>query len=105
MSSDFAYWLSGRANERTDDLKVNPTICIDQCLCQACEANSFLITFNVTLHAAKPIRDSHYPIQVALIAILAQVGSFVPAEEAQVGVLDAVYTRYEILQILQMFVL
>ena len=31
-----------------------------------------------------------------MIAILAQVGSFVPAEEAQVGVLDAVFTRYKL---------
>ena len=34
-----------------------------------------------------------FPPQVALIIILAQVGSFVPAEEAQIGVLDAVFTR------------
>ncbi|XP_078376034.1 DNA mismatch repair protein Msh3-like [Oculina patagonica] len=36
---------------------------------------------------------SSYIKQVALIAILAQVGSYVPAEEARVGVLDAVFTR------------
>lgn len=36
---------------------------------------------------------SSYIKQVALIVILAQVGSFVPAEEARVGVLDAVFTR------------
>ena len=34
------------------------------------------------------------PTQVALIVILAQTGSYVPAEEAKVGVLDAVFTRY-----------
>jgi len=36
---------------------------------------------------------SSYIKQVALIVILAQAGSFVPAEEAQIGVLDAVFTR------------
>ncbi|XP_073243311.1 DNA mismatch repair protein Msh3-like isoform X3 [Porites lutea] len=36
---------------------------------------------------------SSYIKQVALIVILAQTGSYVPAEEAKVGVLDAVFTR------------
>lgn len=31
--------------------------------------------------------------QVALICILAQVGSFVPAEEAEIGVIDRIFTR------------
>lgn len=36
---------------------------------------------------------STYLRQTALIAILAQMGSYVPAEEARVGVLDHVFTR------------
>lgn len=36
---------------------------------------------------------STYMRQVALIALLAQVGSFVPAASARIGVLDAIYTR------------
>ena len=36
---------------------------------------------------------SSYIRQVALITILAQVGSWVPAESARLGVLDAIYTR------------
>jgi DNA mismatch repair protein MutS len=36
---------------------------------------------------------STYIRQVALIAILAQIGSFVPAAEAEVGVVDRVFTR------------
>lgn len=36
---------------------------------------------------------SSYVRQVALIAIMAQVGSYVPAESARLGILDAVYTR------------
>lgn len=32
-------------------------------------------------------------LQVALLCIMAQVGSFVPAASATLGVLDAVYTR------------
>ena len=35
-----------------------------------------------------------HPTQVALIVILAQTGSYVPAEEARVGVWDAVFTKY-----------
>ncbi|KAL5477924.1 hypothetical protein EMCRGX_G024781 [Ephydatia muelleri] len=36
---------------------------------------------------------SSYIKQVALICILAQIGSWVPAESATLGVLDAIYTR------------
>uniref|UniRef100_A0A1A8HDR7 DNA mismatch repair protein MSH3 n=1 Tax=Nothobranchius korthausae TaxID=1143690 RepID=A0A1A8HDR7_9TELE len=36
---------------------------------------------------------SSYIRQVALICIMAQIGSYVPASEARVGLLDAIYTR------------
>ncbi|MDY6764237.1 MAG: DNA mismatch repair protein MutS, partial [Halobacteria archaeon] len=36
---------------------------------------------------------STYMRQVALIAIMAQMGSFVPAEEAKVGITDRIFTR------------
>src|SRR5690606_28972539 len=36
---------------------------------------------------------STYMRQVALIALLAQAGSFVPASYARIGVLDAIFTR------------
>ncbi len=36
---------------------------------------------------------STYMRQVALITIMAQIGSFVPATQAQIGVVDAVFTR------------
>ncbi|RMG60795.1 MAG: DNA mismatch repair protein MutS [Deltaproteobacteria bacterium] len=36
---------------------------------------------------------STYIRQVALITIMAQAGSFVPAEEAEIGVVDSVFTR------------
>lgn len=36
---------------------------------------------------------STYLRQVALIVLLAQVGSFVPAEEAKIGVVDRIFTR------------
>ncbi|OWF46885.1 DNA mismatch repair protein Msh3-like [Mizuhopecten yessoensis] len=36
---------------------------------------------------------SSYIKQVALIAVMAQIGSYVPAESARLGILDAVYTR------------
>ena len=36
---------------------------------------------------------STYMRQVALIVLLAQVGSFVPAEKAQIGVVDGIFTR------------
>jgi DNA mismatch repair protein MSH3 len=38
---------------------------------------------------------SSYIKQVALICIMAQIGSFVPAKSATLGMLDAVYTRYQ----------
>ncbi|OBS72421.1 hypothetical protein A6R68_12997 [Neotoma lepida] len=36
---------------------------------------------------------SSYIKQVALVAIMAQIGSYVPAEEATVGIVDAIFTR------------
>jgi DNA mismatch repair protein MutS len=36
---------------------------------------------------------STYLRQVALIALMAQVGSFVPADEAEIGLLDRIFTR------------
>ena len=36
---------------------------------------------------------STYMRQVALITVMAQIGSFVPAKSAQIGVVDAVFTR------------
>ncbi|NXQ61802.1 MSH3 protein, partial [Anthoscopus minutus] len=36
---------------------------------------------------------SSYIKQVALITVMAQIGSFVPAEEATIGVVDAIFTR------------
>ncbi len=36
---------------------------------------------------------STYMRQVALISIMAQIGSFVPAEEARIGIVDKVFTR------------
>ncbi|XP_028313343.1 DNA mismatch repair protein Msh3 isoform X2 [Gouania willdenowi] len=37
---------------------------------------------------------SSYIRQVALICVMAQVGSFVPASEARLGILDGIYTRF-----------
>lgn len=37
---------------------------------------------------------SSYIRQVALICVMAQMGSYVPATEASVGILDGIYTRY-----------
>lgn len=36
---------------------------------------------------------SSYIRQVALITIMAQLGSFVPAQEASIGVVDGIYIR------------
>ncbi|GAG94914.1 unnamed protein product, partial [marine sediment metagenome] len=36
---------------------------------------------------------STYLRQIALITILAQIGSFVPADEAEIGIIDRVFTR------------
>lgn len=38
---------------------------------------------------------SSYIRQVALICVMAQMGSYVPATAACVGILDGIYTRYE----------
>lgn len=36
---------------------------------------------------------STYMRQVALITIMAQIGSFVPADSAKIGVVDKIFTR------------
>lgn len=38
---------------------------------------------------------SSYIRQVALICVMAQMGSYVPASEARLGMLDGIYTRYQ----------
>ncbi len=52
------------------------------------EANRFLIITGPNM-AGK----STYIRQVALIVILAQIGSFVPASQARIGIVDRVFTR------------
>lgn len=37
---------------------------------------------------------SSYIRQVALLVVMAQVGSYIPAEEAKLGVVDAIFTRF-----------
>lgn len=36
---------------------------------------------------------SSYIKQVAIICILAQIGSYVPADTARIGIMDAIFTR------------
>ncbi len=36
---------------------------------------------------------SHLPPQVALIVLMAQMGSFVPADKAKIGLVDRIFTR------------
>lgn len=36
---------------------------------------------------------SSYIKQVALITVMAQIGSYVPAEESTIGVVDGIFTR------------
>lgn len=39
---------------------------------------------------------SSYIRQVALIAVMTQIGSFVPATSARLGILDAIFTRFDL---------
>lgn len=36
---------------------------------------------------------SSYIKQVALITVMAQIGSYVPAEEVRIGIVDGIFTR------------
>lgn len=47
----------------------------------------------ITLTGPNMAGKSTYLRQVALIVLLAQIGSFVPASEAQIGVVDRLFTR------------
>jgi DNA mismatch repair protein MutS len=53
-----------------------------------CEENQLMI-----LTGPNMAGKSTYMRQVAMITIMAQMGSFVPAREAQVGIVDRVFTR------------
>lgn len=47
---------------------------------------------------------SSYIRQVALICLMAQMGSYVPASQAQLGILDGIYVRYECKWQIKMYV-
>ena len=53
-----------------------------------CKENQFLLVTGPNM-AGK----STYMRQIALIAIMAQAGSFVPASHASVGIIDQIFTR------------
>lgn len=54
--------------------------------------NLSLLSLVETCRSTKPCPVSR-PAQVGLITFMALVGSFVPAEEAEVGAIDAIFTR------------
>ncbi|WAQ83662.1 hypothetical protein PtA15_4A110 [Puccinia triticina] len=56
-------------------------------------AESYMGNPMIVLTGANFSGKSVYLKQVALIVIMAQLGSFVPAEESQIGVHDAIFTR------------
>ncbi|ETN38696.1 uncharacterized protein HMPREF1541_06733 [Cyphellophora europaea CBS 101466] len=69
---------------------------IEQLLLDAYVPNDILLTSHErSLLVTGPNMGgkSSYVRSIALIAIMAQIGSFVPAESAELGILDAVFTR------------
>lgn len=50
------------------------------------------LSFTLVL-AAPHLSPTSSPVQVGLITFMALVGSFVPAEEAEIGAVDAIFTR------------
>lgn len=64
-------------------------------LCPSLLDLQFTPQFSLTFPSAHTIRSQALspPIQVGLITFMALVGSFVPAEEAEIGAVDAIFTR------------
>jgi len=70
---------------------------VEQLLLDAYVPNDIDLTFDQTrallITGPNMGGKSSYVRQVALIAIMGQIGSYVPAESAKLGMLDAVFTR------------
>ncbi|KAJ4370640.1 Mismatch repair protein msh3 [Neocucurbitaria cava] len=85
----------------TDDIELNITGCrhpmVEQLLLDSYVPNDLHLSQSTTraLLVTGPNMGgkSSYVRSAALIAIMGQIGSYVPAEEARLGMLDAVFTR------------
>lgn len=64
----------------------------DLCIYSGAEENSDMTQF-IILTGPNMAGKSTYMRQNALIILLAQMGSFVPAEEAHIGIIDKIFTR------------
>lgn len=85
------------AKERTKERKgkrlCGPCLFFSGSLIGYFQALSSVPSLRLPLMAAHTTRLSVSLTQVGLIAFMALVGSFVPAEEADIGVIDAIFTR------------
>lgn len=62
---------------------------------RVCFSLIYHLPFSLASPSPQPILPGpvSFPVQVGLITFMALVGSFVPAEEAEIGAVDAIFTR------------
>ncbi len=87
LNDGTAISIQGGRHPVIEQLRPSEVFVPNDVLCD-CEANQLLVITGPNM-AGK----STFLRQVALIALMAQMGSFVPAESAAVGVVDRIFTR------------
>ncbi len=87
MSEDSRLWIKQGRHPVVEQINLQETFVPNDTLLDSEQNQIMLIT------GPNMAGKSTYIRQVALIALMAHVGSFVPAEEAHIGIIDQIFTR------------
>ncbi len=87
INEDTRLWITQGRHPVVEQINLRESFVPNDTLLD-CEKNQMMLITGPNM-AGK----STYIRQVALIALMAHIGSFVPAEEAEIGILDQIFTR------------